>query len=299
MRALLAWTIAPLVIGGFTMLTWTLVQQGVEPLLAFVVTSSSGFVALLLLERALPYRADWNAPDGQLGNDIGHTLLGTAAGARLGSVVSSVVFGGLGVFVARAVPGGLWPTSWPFALQLVVVFVAADLGRWVQHRLHHAVPFLWRFHALHHDIEKLSAFKNSRSHIVERFLQQIFMFGPLIALGAPADVIYWFMVPNSFLGMLDHSNVDARLGVLELVVTGPATHRIHHSRDPREGNANFGSALVLWDMLFGTWINPLKNPPVGVLGVEEPEPRGFVAQLVRPFLPQRSLNPPAAPHVDG
>lgn len=299
MRALLPWTTAPLVIGGFTALTWALVRQGVEPLLAFIVTSSAAFGALLLLERALPYRPAWNTADGQLANDIGHTLLGTALGARLGSVVTSLAFGGLGVSLAPSMAGGPWPSSWPFALQLLVVFLVADLGRWTQHRLHHAIPFLWRFHALHHDIEKLSAFKNSRSHIVERFLQQIFMFGPLVALGAPADVLYWFMVPNSFLGMLDHANVDARLGVLEMVITGPATHRLHHSRDLREGSSNFGSALVVWDMIFGTWINPLKHPGVAALGVAIPEPTGFIAQLVHPFVPERALSPPAPPPDGG
>lgn len=286
-RRSLPWLLPHLLIGGFTLWTWALVRAGLSPLVAFGVTSTTYFPTLLLLERWLPHRPDWNQCDGQMANDIGHTLVGTVLGARIGHMLNDLAFGALAVWLASKAGGALWPTSLPWLAQLALVFVVADLGRYAQHRLHHAVPWLWRFHALHHDVQRLSAFKNSRSHPVERVLQAVFMFGPLLMLGAPEDVVFWFMASNSFLGMLDHSNVDARLGVLELVVNGPMNHRIHHSLDAREGNSNFGSALVLWDQVFGTWLNPLRRAEVHRLGIHEREPTRFWAQLASPFLSAR------------
>jgi ornithine lipid hydroxylase len=299
MRAVATRLALPLVVGGFTALVWLLIERGgLDRLAAYGIATIACFAVILVLERLLPYRDDWNAPDGQLLHDLGHTVVGTALGARLGHALNDVAFGALAVLIADRV-GSPWPSSWPFALQLLTVFLVADLGRYVQHRLHHKMPLLWRFHALHHDVDKLSTVKNARSHAVERVLQSIFMFGPLLAIGAPGEVVFWYMASNSFLGQLDHSNVDARIGYFELLINGPASHRIHHGRAVEEGRSNFGSALVLWDMVFGTWRSPLTHPEVVATGVDEPEPRGFFDQLVGPFIPRaRAAALPGSPALD-
>jgi sterol desaturase/sphingolipid hydroxylase (fatty acid hydroxylase superfamily) len=172
-------------------------------------------------------------------------------------------------------------------LQVVLLFLLADLGRYVQHRAMHEVPFLWRFHVLHHSCAALTVFKTSRNHIVERFFQQPFLFGPAIALGAGPEVILPFVVVNSMLGVFDHSNVDFRLGPLEYVLMGPNAHRIHHSIDEKEGNTNFGTALVVWDILFGTYTSPGSRAragkgkiEVGVVG--DPTSPGFFGQVLDP-----------------
>lgn len=93
------------------------------------------------------------------------------------------------------------------------------------------------------------------------------MFGPLFLVGVPAPVLFWYVLPNTCLGLFDHSNVDVELGWLGYVFTAPRAHRIHHSLDMKEGNSNFGSALVVWDILFGTFIytqNEVSTYEVGI-----------------------------------
>ena len=238
---------------------------------------------ILALERLLPYREAWNRKDGQLANDIGHALLGTGLGAGLGQAITSTVMGSAGLWLAAHAPWPLWPRSLPTWLQVALVYLIADLGRYVQHRWMHVSPFWWRFHALHHSALRLTMWKTSRSHFVERIFQQMFMFGPLVLLGVPPETLMYYILPNSLLGLFDHANVDLRLGPLEYIFMSPNGHRLHHAMDPRHGMSNFGSAIVVWDHVFGTFVNPLKETPQEI-GIEnDTMPEGFVAQVLEPF----------------
>ncbi|MBX7098320.1 MAG: sterol desaturase family protein [Myxococcaceae bacterium] len=282
MRAALRVLVFPLLLGLCLLATWALVRAGLPVPVAATAVAVVQTLLLLGLERVIPYRVAWVRGDGQTANDLGHTLAGTAVGAFLGDSLNGVWAGALAAWASEALGSPLWPTSAPFPLQVVGVFLLADLGRYWQHRLHHRFAFWWRFHELHHDVRAMGALKASRSHLVERLLQQLFMFGPLLALGAPREVLWWFIVPNSFLGAFAHCNVDLRLGPLEFLVMGPANHRLHHAVDLRQSNANFSSALVVWDVVFGTWLDPHRET-LGEVGVTQPTPQGFVAQLVAPM----------------
>lgn len=262
--------------------TWGLIGLGLKVPVAATAVAVVQTVVLLGLERLIPYRQAWVKGDGQTANDLGHTVFGTALGGVLGDSLNGLWAGALVVWCTEALGSPLWPGGAPFVLQVVAVYLLADLGRYVQHRLHHRFAFWWRFHELHHDVRAMGALKSSRSHLVERLLQQLFMFGPLLALGAPREVLWWFIVPNSFLGAFAHCNVDLRLGPFEYLLMGPANHRLHHAVDLRQSSANFSSALVVWDVVFGTWLNPHRETLKDV-GVAQATPRGFLAQLVAPL----------------
>lgn len=284
-RKTLPYLLFPLLMGGGIGLTLGLIELGQTPLKAFGVTSLVFLATVLVLEKILPHRPEWVSSDGQELNDLGHGFFGTGMGAVSGEALASWAFGAVAIWIASHLGHGLWPTMLPFGLQVVLVYLLADLGRYVQHRLMHRSEWLWRYHALHHSVDKMGVLKNSRSHIVERFFQPICMFGLILLLGAPAEVVFWYIMPNSFLGMLDHSNLDVRIGPLSYIINGPAEHRLHHSRDVKEGNSNFGSALVLWDMVFGTYLNPRPHYSPQQVGIDkDPMPAGFVHQLLDPFL---------------
>lgn len=278
----------PALIAAGVWATYALLDRGLPEPLILATMGVLVFLVVWALERIVPYREEWNEDDGQKLNDVGHTLIGTLLGGKLGNVLTFTAGGAAAVWVASLTGDALWPTSAPAWLQIALVFLLADLGRYVQHRIMHEVPFLWRFHQLHHSTSVLTVFKTSRNHVVERVTQQIFLFLPMIALGAPTSVILPFVVANSFLGVLDHSNVDFRLGPLERVLMGPNAHRIHHSVDLREGNTNFGTALVVWDVLFGTYTSPASRARDGKgkidVGIAQDDtPASFVAQITDPF----------------
>jgi len=284
LQKMLPYLVFPLLMTGGIGLTYALIGQGLSEMAAFSIVSLGFFLLVFLLEKVIPHRPEWNLSDGQEMHDLGHTFFGTALGAGAGEALTQLIFVSLGLWAAGQIGHGLWPEHWPFWLQVVLVYLLADLGRYLQHRLLHRYAWLWRFHALHHSVDRICALKTSRSHVVERLFQPLFLFGLLFFLGAPAPVIFCYMLPNSLLGMIDHSNLDVRLGPFSYVINGPAEHRLHHSRDSREGNSNFGSALLIWDMLFGTYINPRPHHSPQQVGIEnDTTPRGFWAQIAEPF----------------
>jgi sterol desaturase/sphingolipid hydroxylase (fatty acid hydroxylase superfamily) len=280
------WLLFPILMCAAVDATYATIARGWAPPLASTAVSFVLFFVIWGLERVLPHRPEWNGADGQRWNDLGHTIFGTGGGAALGNFLTGLAFSALGLWIAHARGGTrVWPSSWPLGAQVAIVVLAADLGRYVQHRLMHQVPWLWPFHALHHSVEHLNVWKTSRSHVVERVTQQIFMFGPLVACGAPDTVLLYYVIPNTFLGMFAHSNADFRLGPLEYLIMGPAAHRLHHSIEIAHGTSNYGSAIVLWDIAFGTYTNPNEEPPPAKMGIAgDATPRGFWAQIVDPFV---------------
>ncbi|MBK7892043.1 MAG: sterol desaturase family protein [Bdellovibrionales bacterium] len=217
-------------------------------------------------------------------------MFGTGLGAAVGDFVTKLVFSTIALWLSQNVGMTIWPTQWPLFFQIVLVYLIAELGRYWQHRLMHLHPKLWQYHRLHHSIDRMGVLKTSRSHIMERIFQQVFMFSCLLVIGTPTDVMLYYIIPNSFLGMIDHSNIDLKLGYLEYIIMGPGGHRLHHSQDMIHGNSNFGSALMFWDMIFGTFINPLKTTPPDRVGIKnDPMPIGFVDQIVDGFKTDSNL----------
>ena len=106
---------------------------------------------------------------------------------------------------------------------------------------------------------------------------------PILALaGAPSEVFIWVAVTTAFVGMLTHANIEMRCGPLNYIFNTPVLHRWHHSTDLREGNKNYGEVLIIYDLVFGTYINPDRRPPTEI-GITEAMPAGFWQQLWAPF----------------
>jgi sterol desaturase/sphingolipid hydroxylase (fatty acid hydroxylase superfamily) len=107
----------------------------------------------------------------------------------------------------------------------------------------------------------------------------------LLALGAPRDVLLLVSALTAIIGMLTHCNIEMRCGPLNYVFNTPCLHRWHHSKVLREGNSNYGENIVLFDLIFGTYFNARRRPPVDI-GISRPMPENFMAQLKVPFTSQ-------------
>jgi sterol desaturase/sphingolipid hydroxylase (fatty acid hydroxylase superfamily) len=125
----------------------------------------------------------------------------------------------------------------------------------------------------------------ARFHPIDLLLLYVVGYLPLVALGCPGEVFFLFALFDAVFGMLQHSNVDVRLGPLNLVFSMAEPHRWHHSRRLGEANANYGSNLIVWDHVFGTYLLPTDRPGPDAIGIADlPRfPGGYVAQLAAPF----------------
>jgi sterol desaturase/sphingolipid hydroxylase (fatty acid hydroxylase superfamily) len=249
-----------------------------QPVLVFNVAYIALALTIALLERAFPHEEAWLENDGQVFPDIAHTLLNKGV-AQV--IVVLIAFMGL-ADLAAPTAGALWPEHWPFALQTVLGLVIAEFGLYWKHRLAHEWPPLWRFHAVHHSVTRLWFLNTGRFHLVDTLTGLAVAMPVLLLLGAPKDILIMVSAITAIIGILTHSNVEMRCGVLNLVFNTPELHRWHHSKVLAEGNRNYGENLMLFDQLFGSYFNAARRPPVDI-GIKEPMPATFLGQLAVPF----------------
>lgn len=144
----------------------------------------------------------------------------------------------------------------------VTVFLLVDLGQYLIHRLSHRVNLLWACHMVHHSSDQLNlavAVRNSAFHGL--FIWVFFLPGAwlgipwrMVAVCYGLNVLYQFWL---------HTRLVGRLGWFERVFNTPSHHRVHHGREPKYLDRNFGGVLILWDRLFGTFQEEEEEPAYG------------------------------------
>jgi len=171
----------------------------------------------------------------------------------------------------------------PLALQLIEAVLAADLASYAAHRAFHAVPWLWRFHAIHHSSEALDWLAGSRLHLVDVVVTRAIAFVPLFVLGFEPAALAAYLVWVSAQATWIHANLKTRTGWLDHVLVTPRFHHWHHAADAVAMDKNFAVHFPWIDRLFGTHFLPEAAWPAryGVLSGNPPE--GFTAQLLWPF----------------
>ncbi len=169
--------------------------------------------------------------------------------------------------------------SMPPAVAVVVALLIVLFGQYWAHRLTHTVPFLWRFHSVHHSIEDMDWLASARVHPLDQVFTHAAVVIPLYLLGFNAAVFGGVVVFFTFLALFQHANVRIRFPVVRWVINTPEWHHWHHALDPI--NKNFGTPAI--DKLFGTAYMPHGKYPSG-FGTSEPVPPvGYVRQLAYPF----------------
>jgi sterol desaturase/sphingolipid hydroxylase (fatty acid hydroxylase superfamily) len=177
--------------------------------------------------------------------------------------------------------------TWPLWLRALAAFVVGDLGFYWGHRWMHEIPFLWRFHALHHDPEHVYFLISARAHPIDSAFIRLCGLVPIyvLGLGAPQSVrgtliAMLVMLAVPVWGFFIHANVRWRLGPLEWLIATPGFHHWHHTRSEYR-DRNFASMLPCMDRIFGTYHLPKEWP--SAYGVDTALPDSLVGQLLYPL----------------
>jgi sterol desaturase/sphingolipid hydroxylase (fatty acid hydroxylase superfamily) len=169
----------------------------------------------------------------------------------------------------------------PDWLEFAELLILADLGFYLAHRLVHTVPWLWRFHAVHHSSEQLDWLATYRVHPVDQVLNSTIIALPGLILGFSPAPLLAYALCYRWHAMLLHSNVRLELGPLGRWIATPRYHHWHHADEHHAYDRNFGGQLVVWDRLFGTYHEESRLPHRYGVGGDVPD--GYVAQLASPF----------------
>jgi ornithine lipid hydroxylase len=262
---------------------FTLLRQLGWPLtLATYVPIVVTAVLVAALEAAYPARPGWRPSADELRVDAMFLVLVQLVLPPLVALLFTTAV--VDPVRALGIPAAfLWPHAWPVALQAVLMVLLVDLMRYWLHRLAHETDLLWRLHAVHHSVDRLYWLNTSRFHPVEKSLQMCLDSLPFLLMQVEPTVLSLYYLAYATNGFFQHSNIDMRYGVLNLVVSSAEAHRWHHSREPREANSNYGSTTIVWDRLFGTFFLP-EARSVGDVGLHDRSfPRAFWAQVRAPF----------------
>jgi sterol desaturase/sphingolipid hydroxylase (fatty acid hydroxylase superfamily) len=166
-------------------------------------------------------------------------------------------------------------------LGLLLALIMGDFWFYWMHRIEHR--FLWRFHAVHHAIENVSA-ATSYHHLSEAVFQAFFMSLPSALFVQHLDVNpYLFGTLAWAQGYYLHSSTRIHLGPLRYIVGDNLFHRIHHSTNPAHFDKNFSAVAPIWDLVFGTayFPKPHEWPDSGL--TDRSEVSGLWEWIVRPF----------------
>ncbi|MHA4871643.1 sterol desaturase family protein [Duganella sp. PWIR1] len=190
--------------------------------------------------------------------DLAMYFVNSMLPAAILGVLMSAVAAGARLVIPAAVPATL--TALPLAARLVLALLIAETGFYWGHRLSHRLPWLWRFHSVHHAPEHLYYMVNTHAHPVDMIFTRLCGMTPLYCLGLNGGVTPVLVVLiGTVWGFFIHSNLRVRLGPLEWLVATPAFHHWHHTKSAPL-NRNFASTLPLMDLVFGTWHLPASWP---------------------------------------
>jgi sterol desaturase/sphingolipid hydroxylase (fatty acid hydroxylase superfamily) len=171
----------------------------------------------------------------------------------------------------------------PFIPQLLLCVLAADLVQYWTHRAYHEVPYLWRYHGVHHSVKTMDWLAGSRQHVFELICTRVGVLGVLYVLGFEKSVMDMYILIVGFQAVFNHANVHLPFGPLKHIIVTPDFHHWHHASDEVAIDRNYAAHYSFIDRLFGTAIKGQTGFPkhYGVVGDYMPD--GFVRQQLFPF----------------
>ena len=179
------------------------------------------------------------------------------------------------------------PPWWSGWTGLVIDLLILDCWIYWWHRANHEIPFLWRFHEVHHLDEFLDASSALRFHYGEVILSSLVRAGVIFLLGVPLTSIVVFETLLALSAIFHHSNLRLPAGLergLSRIIVTPSIHWVHHHAIRRDTDSNYSALLSIWDRLFASRSATTRTPdmPIGVEGRRE---RTLPRLLVRPLDP--------------
>lgn len=168
---------------------------------------------------------------------------------------------------------------------LIITLLILDLFIYGWHRAVHEIPFLWKFHEVHHMDEHLDTTSAIRFHFGEIFFATFARALVIIVFSIPFSSIVVFEVLVFVSSLFHHSNIKLPKSVermISKIIVTPSLHWVHHHAIRKDTDSNYGTVLSIWDRIFKTKSKTERfdDMPIGVEGLKD---KAFSKLVVRPF----------------
>lgn len=248
----------------------------------FAIAAGAAVVGLMIAERKRPLRQ-------QTQPDITRNLRNFAMGASCAVIVSAIEEPLCQRIAAKNLTERRGFAQWmPKPLRVLAGVAAMDYGFYLWHVATHKVPFLWRFHRVHHIDRDMDMSTAVRFHFVDMLVSLPWRLVQVRLSGvSPKSMGIWRNFFNASI-LFHHSNLRLPDGMdekLSLVLTTPKMHGIHHSKRIEEMDSNWTSGLSFWDRLHGTFRSspPPEAIDIGVDDIHADMDVVLTRSLVAPF----------------
>ena len=236
------------------------------------------FLILYTVESLFPYFDEWQGK-------ARHTLRNGGLIAA-NALITNLILAPLTVLALNYQQGIFSQLEIGFWLELALTILLVDLLTYILHVLFHKVPFLWRFHRVHHSDTQMDVTTGARFHIGEHTISILCRAGLFALFAMKAE--YIILYETIFLAnvLLHHANLTISEPVdriYRIFFTSPNMHKVHHSDVRAETDSNYTSLFSFWDRLFGTYTiiaNP-KRIVYGIKGLEDQQ--SVIAMQMMPF----------------
>lgn len=239
---------------------------------------------MVLLERRRPLR---NERESKLRRNS-RNLAVASLGALTVNLLEAPVVQPLARLAQRKRWGLLKRIGLPRPLEILAAVLLMDYTLYLWHILTHRVPFLWRFHAVHHVDLDLDASTALRFHFGELAASVPYRAVQVVLIGVDPEALAYWQTFLSLSILFHHANIRLPQSVesaLSWIFVTPRMHGIHHSNKTAEANSNWSSGLALWDRLHGTFRDdvPQQSIHIGVKGIDSEERVRLPEILTQPF----------------
>lgn len=243
-----------------------------------------GMVLFFLLEGLIPRRSSERVDGVRIASNIGLALFNHFFIFTYAILVTSVI--------ANYKPESTLVSHFKLTdiPSFIIIFFVMELVTYCLHRIYHKVPFLWKFHAVHHSDVEFDVTTSHRNHPFEAMIHLLIISPIIYLVGAPFISLAIYNVIHTASSLFNHSNIVLPEKVdklLRLFIMTPDYHRVHHSSDKPFTNSNYGTIVPWFDYLFKTASQkPYEEIPDMEIGLEvlrKPEDHRLDKLLTMPF----------------
>jgi len=254
-------------------------EVNIRPLLL-----GAGLVFFLILELSVRYRISSVSKLKRWLNNLGLTIFN--------SIILNLLFSALiiatAVYTQTHKMGILNMFNAPGWLKILITVVVMDFILYIWHLLNHEVPFLWRFHRVHHSDLNMDVSTATRFHIGELTISAIIKISLIYFLGASPIGVLIFESAIVLCAQFHHSSLIVPVWFEKIwwtLFAPPSMHRIHHSVVIKERDSNYAAIFSLWDRFLGTLTKNVdqNNINIGVGAYRKPEKLNLHQLLLMPF----------------
>jgi len=243
-----------------------------------------GILFFLILELVISYRPSSVSKLKRWINNLALTLFNSI----LLNLIFSAAIVGTAAYAQKNQLGILNLIEIPTWLKILVTVAFMDFMLYVWHLLNHEMPFLWRFHRVHHSDLNMDVSSATRFHIGELAISAVIKISLIFFLGASALGVLIFESAVVLCAQFHYSSIKVPKWfetIFWVLFVPPSMHRIHHSVIIKERNTNYSTIFSLRDRFLGTLLKDVDQDKIriGVGAYRKPDQLNFHQLLAMPF----------------